>query len=217
MAPYLGPRYLPLFRKNLPAIDRQKESFHLDNFRGDPGFAGYKTIEPNGQATLAQGFKLLALVHVVKHHVDLRMRLPEGQDDLRQNTQDSGTKNTDIDSPKLSVEGLVCPFHCLIGQREDGPSFLREEMSSFREFDATIIAGQKRRAEIRFQLVNLPGQRRLRYVQPLCRSSNVLLLGDGKKGFEQPELHGVYLEMSAIHYGYGWWPSIVLDGISSDA
>jgi hypothetical protein len=76
-------------------------------------------------------------------------------------------------------------------------SDLIEDLSRVREIGPArgrqrhlvVFAGEHREAELLFQLLNLPAQRRLRHVETFSRAAEMQFLGDGHEIAKMSQLH----------------------------
>jgi hypothetical protein len=61
---------------------------------------------------------------------------------------------------------------------EDTTRLLQKQFARGAEFDSTRKTFEQFEANLRFQILNLPGERRLRYAKPLRTAPKMLFLAD---------------------------------------
>ncbi|MNN19294.1 hypothetical protein D3C81_1325300 [compost metagenome] len=170
-------------------MDREEQRFGGDELGGQVGQRREHAVEAGIDPPLAQGLDLLALAHAVQDELDLGIGIPEGEQHLRNGVENPRAEDGDVEPAELALAGPLGPLGRLIDQRPDVARFLEEQLAGPGQLHAARGAGKQPHAQFILQLLDLPGQGRLRDVQAGCGPPDVLLFGNGDEVAEMTQIH----------------------------
>ena len=132
-------------------------------------------------------------------HGHERESLTESADRMRhERVEGRGRRDPDADAALLAPSGALCQEKSVIETTQDRACLIEKDAAGVRKLDAARLATEQLHAELPLDCLDLLAERRLLHPEPLGGPRDVLLLGDGDKVAELPQVH------ASISCAYGF-------------
>ncbi|MNX45725.1 hypothetical protein D3C86_762490 [compost metagenome] len=131
---------------------------------------------------------LLVGVHLRQVDLDVRLRQTRLGNHLGQELIHRAADKTDIDRTNVALGKTPCGDCRLLSALQQVLRFDEKRPACSGEGDAASTAGEQRDAEVMFQQLNLPTERRLGHVQPFGGAAKIQFSGDGGEAAQLSQL-----------------------------
>ncbi len=162
-------------------IERYQQLFRQHYLVDDIFQRVEEAVEAQVDTTLAQGGDLCVLAHVVQHHLDLGEVVAKLQQDGRNGIQNRRAENTDIQSPQFALTSALGTLGGLLHDRTDITCLFQQQLPRRGQVHASWSADEQLYIQLFFELLNLPGQRRLGNVQTRSGPADVSFFSDSNE------------------------------------
>ena len=148
---------------------------------------------------------LFGFAHLVQADVDFGIARAKGQQQLRDVVKNCRAENTDVEQTDFAIVDQARAVFGFVYQHHDFLRFFEEGFAGNGQRDAFVIAQEELHAQVFFQLLNLPRQRRLGDEQPFGGARKIQLLRQHQKILDLPEFQHGFVSLIAMSPLCGGW------------